>query len=441
MEFLDQLFFSIGDRDFTYENILLATATIFIALGIYFFIIKKVLPRFFGDSSEQLKNKRRVSRVILGAFLLLILIGVLISLDLDLIIFENTRITIRISNILEAFLIIQVASLLDWIFSRFLLYNYERTHASSSDKEFNTIRQTFDERKVTRLVKVALYVLAIILILQNFTDYVLYSQGQGQFELRLSGIFIVIFIILLSQLIAWIITQLVLFGYFRKKEIDLGSQYAINQLVKYVIYVIAFFVAAQALDLQMTVLLGGLAALLVGVGLGLQQTFNDLFSGIILLFERSVEVGQMIEIDGLAGSVKKIGLRTSVVETRENITVIVPNSKLVTEKVVNWSHYDDKVRFKINIGVAYGSDTKLVKETLLSVLHDNIYVLDFPKPFVRFTDFADSALAFELHFWSRNFLIIEDVKSDLRFAIDEAFREQDIQIPFPQRDIWVRKEE
>jgi small-conductance mechanosensitive channel len=438
MEFLNQLFFSIGDKDFTYENILSASAIILVSLGIYLFIARKILPRFFGNTSEQLKNRKRVRLILLRIFLLIILIGVLISIDLDSIIYENTRITVRISTVLQAFLIIQFAGLLDWVFSRFLLYNFERTRETYEDREL-TIRQTFDEQKITRLVKFSLYVLAVILILQNFTDYLLFTQGK--FELRLSGIFIVIFIILLSQLTAWIITQLVLFGYFRKKEIDLGSQYAINQLVKYVIYIIAFFVAAQALGLQMTVLLGGLAALLVGVGLGLQQTFNDLFSGIILLFERTVEVGQMIEVDGMVGSVKQIGLRTSVVETRDNVTVIVPNSKLVTEKVINWSHYDDKVRFKINVGVAYGSDTKLVKKTLLNVLHDNIYVLDFPNPIVRFTDFADSSLNFELHFWSRNFLIIEDVKSDLRFTIDQAFRDNGIQIPFPQRDIWIRKKE
>lgn len=438
MDFLNQLFFSIGDQDFTYGNALMAFLSIVISLGLYFFIVKKVLPRFFNDTLEQNKNKKRVTRIVLGIFLLIILIGLLVSLGLNFIVYENTNITVRISNILQAFLIIQVASLLDWIFSRFLIYNYERSRENHNNQDFLP-RQSTNQQKITRLVKSALYTLAVILILQNFSDYTFFTQGQ--FELRLSGIFIVIFIILLAQLTAWIVTQLILFGYFRKRKIDLGSQYAINQLVKYVIYIIAFFISAQALGLQMTVLLGGLAALLVGVGLGLQQTFNDLFSGIILLFERTVEVGQMIEIDGLVGAVKQIGLRTSVVETRDNVTVIVPNSKLVTDNVINWSHYDDKVRFFIKIGVAYGSDTKLVKETLLGILKENIYVLDFPAPFVRFTDFADSSLNFELYFWSRNFIIIEDIKSDIRFAIDEAFREKDIQIPFPQRDVWIRKQE
>lgn len=437
MEYLDQLFFSIGYKDFTYLNIVIAVSTIIVTLGIYFFVVKRVLPRFFGDTEEQEQSRLRVVNIIRVITFLIILIGLLLSLELDSALYEKGQITIKITTLLQAILIIQFARLLDWIFSKFLIYNYERTHTELTQKD-QISQKTSNERKVTKLVTSAIYTLAIILILQYLDDVILYDTSS--FQLRLSGLFEVVFIILVSQVLAWVITQVVLFGYFRKREIDLGGQYAINQIVKYIIYVLAFFIAAQALGLKMTVLLGGLAALLVGVGLGLQQTFNDLFSGIILLFERSVEIGQTVEVDGLVGNVKQIGLRTSIVETQDNITVIVPNSKLITEKVVNWSHYDNKVRFHISVGVAYGSDTELVKKVLLGVVKDNVYVLDFPEPMVRFTDFGDSALSFELHFWSRNFIIIEDIKSDLRFAIDKVFREQKIEVPFPQRDVWLKKE-
>ena len=157
------------------------------------------------------------------------------------------------------------------------------------------------------------------------------------------------------------VTQLVLYRYYKRSQIDLGSQYAINQLLKYVIYTMALLWAISSLGIEMTVLWVGAAALLVGFGLGLQQTFNDFFSGIVLLFERSVEVGHVLNIGGMIGTVKEIGLRTSLIETRDSITVVVPNSKLVTDNVVNWSHFDEKVRFSISVGVAYGSDTKLVK--------------------------------------------------------------------------------
>ena len=181
--------------------------------------------------------------------------------------------------------------------------------------------------------------------------------------------------------------------------------------------------------------------MLVGIGLGLQQTFNDLISGIILLFERSVEVGNVVELNGgMIGTVRRIGLRTSLIETRENISVIVPNSKLITDIVTNWSHNDDKARFLIQIGVAYGTDTQLVKKLLLKIARDNVYVLSNPGPTVRFTNFGDSSLDFNLIFWSRNFLVIEDIKSDLRFEINQVFLDNKINIPFPQRDVWIRKE-
>ena len=119
--------------------------------------------------------------------------------------------------------------------------------------------------------------------------------------------------------------------------------------------------------------------------------------------------------------------------------MIVPNSKLVVNNVINWSHYDDKVRFKVSVGVAYGTDTALVKSILLETAKEHSFVLKYPSPFVRFTDFGSSSLDFELLFYSKNFTIIEDVKSDIRFEIDRKFRESNIEIPFPQRDVWVRK--
>ena len=237
------------------------------------------------------------------------------------------------------------------------------------------------------------------------------------------------------------ITQIFLYGYYRQKNINIGSQFAVNQLLKYVIYVIAAFIALDTLGVKMTLIYGGAAALLVGVGLGLQQTFNDFFSGLILLFERTVEVGDTVQIGDNVGTVKKIGLRASIIEGRQNITMIVPNSKMVVDSVTNWSHFDDKVRFSINVGVAYGSDTEQVKELLLAAAKENPYIIEYPAPFVRFVDFADSSLNFQLHFWSRNFIIIEDVKSDLRFKIDALFRANNISIPFPQRDIHIKKEE
>jgi len=222
-------------------------------------------------------------------------------------------------------------------------------------------------------------------------------------------------------------------GYYKRKSVNTGSQYAINQLIKYVFFVVAVLLALDNMGIQMTVLWGGAAALLVGIGLGLQQTFMDFFSGVILLFERSVEVSDVVSVDGLVGTITQIGLRTSNLLTRENINIIIPNSKLTVDNVTNWSHFTEHVRFSVAVGVAYGSDTKKVKKILMGVANENPYIMTTPSSFVRFVDFEDSSLNMELHFWTKNLLIAEDIKSDLRFAINDAFIEKDIEIPFPQR--------
>ena len=357
------------------------------------------------------------------------------ALEVDYIIYENKNVQISIIDVIQGLLIFQFARLLDWIISRTLIYNFYRRYDKDKNGELAFTKRP--EKSANRIVKSVLIIFLIIIFLRVFYfDYTLFAYDE--YEVTLGKLLGAALILLTAQLISWITTQLILHSYYRRKEIDAGSQYAINQLAKYVIFIFAIFLAIEHLGVKMTVIWGGLAALLVGIGLGLQQTFNDLFSGIMLLFERGVEIEDVVEVDGLVGKVKKIGLRTSIVETRDNVSVIVPNSKLVTNSVINWSHSDYKVRFKIQVGVAYGSDTSKVKEILLKIAKDNVYVLDFPSPFVRFNNFGNSSLDFELLFWSKNLIVIEDIKSDLRFEIDKAFRENNITIPFPQRDVWIR---
>ena len=150
-------------------------------------------------------------------------------------------------------------------------------------------------------------------------------------------------------------------------------------------------------------------------------------------------VGDVVEITNhQVGTVRKIGARTATIETRDDIIIFVPNSKLIGENVVNWSHVERKARFHVKVGVAYGSDTALVRELLIKVALAHERVIQTPQPIVRFLDFGNSSLDFEVLFWSRDLIRIEDVKSDIRFAIDQAFRENGVEIPFPQRDLWIR---
>ncbi len=246
---------------------------------------------------------------------------------------------------------------------------------------------------------------------------------------------------LLVLAFAWVITFFVsklLRRYFRRKNLDIGRYYSVSRLISYIIYVIAWLFAFQVLGIQLSVIWAGAAALLVGLGFGLQHIFNDLISGIVLLIEGTVAVNDVVIVEGIVGVVRAIGLRTSKVETRDKVVIIIPNSKLVSENVTNWSHNDASTRFQVKVSVAYASDIDLVERLMLDACHRHPLVQKSPPPKVAFEEFGESSLVFSVYFFSEEFLAIEFVKSDLRFAIMRLFRENGIEIPFPQRDLWIR---
>ncbi len=438
-ETLEQILFQIGNKIFTLGDVLVISLILILAVVANRLVNSVFLPRYFQKEKIVTQNRKGVKITIATIIGLIALLAIVWSIGLNYELYNTESWRIRVDTIIQAGLIIQFARLLDWLISKALIYNYQRFRTEEGEEAVRPKIIKGEEKKASRIVQYAVYVFAIILLLQGFSqlDFRIFSFQDYSF--RISNVFWAILVILLARLLAWVLTQLVLFNYYRNKKINLGSQYAINQLLKYIIYIIAGVMALDSLGIKMTVIWGGAAALLVGVGLGLQQTFNDLISGVILLSERSVEVGNVVEVNGLVGTVRKIGLRTSTVESRDNISVIVPNSKLTVDNVINWSYTDDKARFSISLGVAYGSDTELVKKLLLQVARANVYVLDFPSPLVRMTNFGNSSLDFEILFWSRNFIVIEDIKSDLRMEIDKIFRENDIVIPFPQMDVWFKK--
>lgn len=269
----------------------------------------------------------------------------------------------------------------------------------------------------------------------NFIDF------EGHYSLNLIQVITAALVLIGARILAGFISRVFLRRFFKKRQIDIGRQYATTQILKYVIYTLALLGALQALGVQLSLLWGGAAALLVGIGLGLQQTFNDLISGIILLSEGTVEVGDIVKLDGIVGRVKSIGIRTSKVETRDEISIIIPNSKLVVDNVINWSHNEYPTRFQIGVGVSYSSDIQLVTNILMRIAEEHKDVLIEPPPKVEFKDFGASSLDFRLHFFSNEYFKIEFVKSDMRRQILTLFREHNIEIPFPQRDLWVRNPE
>ncbi len=225
----------------------------------------------------------------------------------------------------------------------------------------------------------------------------------------------------------------------KKGIVDEGRGHSLNQISKYIIYILGVFITIQSLGIKLDLIFGVFAALGLGIGFALQDVFKDLISGIIILFEGNVSVGDILEVDGLIGTVKHVKLRTSEIRTRDGIFIVVPNSRIVNKKVINWSTNNKITRFNVSVGVAYGTDVEKVKTLLLQSANEHELISKRPKPIVIFNDFGDSALQFEVHFWTEDTWKIEITQSDLRFKIDQLFRDNNIQIPFPQRDVHLIK--
>ncbi len=392
------------------------------------------------------ENRKNVRRSAILVWILSLIWSFLHIFDLNFVLYPSDAMDITVSTLLEATIVIVVAQVLDKILNKILMDRYlENQRLDRYERDPVGLKKR--PQSATRLVQNVVITLVILILIESFgIDFKLFEIPTGgdpspDLGFRFSNIFTILFIFFVARLLSWVLTQFVLVGYYRSRDLNPGLQYAINQILTYFIYVIAIFILIEALGIQFTVFLGGLAALLVGIGLGLQQTFNDLISGIILLFERSIEVGDVIEFDQMIGAVERIGIRTSLIETRDNVMVVIPNSHLISRKVINWSHLDDKARFHIELGVAYGSDTALVKKLLMESASEHEFVLAQPSPSVHFRDFGDSALIFFLFLWTEEFLPIERIKSEIRFKIDQKFRENGVTIPFPQRDLWVKNPE
>jgi len=256
----------------------------------------------------------------------------------------------------------------------------------------------------------------------------------------------IITIIQLILIIAVFFVVSKLLGRFLRRRIlprlglDNGVQYTILRVSHYLIMVIGMLTALNLLGIPLT----GLAVIfgLIGVGIafGLQNITSNFVSGIILLFERPINVGDYIDVGETSGRVISINMRSTTVVTLDNITLIVPNSQFIENTITNWSVGDPKIRAIISIGVAYGSDTELVANLLLKVAESHPNILPDPKPGVIFKEFGDSSLNFDLRVWILNAIERFDVISDLNYAIDAAFRENNISIPFPQQDVHFFRE-
>lgn len=265
--------------------------------------------------------------------------------------------------------------------------------------------------------------------MKKFFNFKLFAFDGYSFKIEA-----IIELIALFFLIA-IILKMIRVSIYKSNRFDEPKKFSIYTLTKYVIIIFSLLYGLHIIGFNISVLLAGSAALLVGFGLGMQNLFSDYISGLIILIDSTIKVGDILEINGLVCKVEEINLRTTTVYTRDDKTIILPNTDLTRNHLINWTHSETTSRFEISVGVGYESDVEQVISIMLNATNNLELIKKEPQPFVRFKEFGDSALDFSIFFWSDEIFRIEKIKSDYRIALFKAFREHSINIPFPQRVI------
>ncbi|MBK9165119.1 MAG: mechanosensitive ion channel [Acidobacteria bacterium] len=273
--------------------------------------------------------------------------------------------------------------------------------------------------------------------ISRFLNYNLFAIGNSQIT-PLSIVYILAFTLLLIYLSSKLRSVLI-DRVLTRTRLDMGAREAIGTIVRYIAFVIGFLVLLQTIGIDLTTLNVLAGAIGIGVGFGLQNVANNFISGLIILFERPIKVGDRIEVDDVHGEVTHIGARSTTIRTNDNIAIIVPNSKFISENVINWSLEGGSIRFKVPVGVAYDSDLELVERLLVEAANENEDVMASPPPSVRLLEFGDNSLNFELRAWSSARLHRPGLfLSNLNFAIIKKFREHGVEVPFPQREVNIR---
>lgn len=276
---------------------------------------------------------------------------------------------------------------------------------------------------------------------REFLDY--HFIDTPKIRVSFENVILVILIIFGARVVLNVVRLFIQRRFKKHKTTEIGTEYVFTQVAKYIINIIAFVFILFALDVDAKLFLGGSAALLVGLGLGLQDVFKDMFSGFVLLFEGSIRVGDVVEFndgkssDAMVAKIIRINVRTTQIETRDGNILIVPNAKLTQEYVENWSHGSTLSRFRLPVTVAYGSDTHLVSEILKQAVLSHPKVHKTKGVDVRLNDFGENGLHMEVMFWADQSWDINIYKSEIRFEIDRLFRHYKIRIPYPQRDVRV----
>ena len=260
----------------------------------------------------------------------------------------------------------------------------------------------------------------------------------GKSKVSLQNIIYLIVFLLFITYVAKIIRRALLDEVLPRTRLEIGARASLVNIIIYSLWILAIYTGINILGINLSSLAFMAGALGIGVGFGLQNIVNNFVSGIILLFDPSIQVGDMVQIGEDWGTISRITMRTTVVQTFDNASLIIPNSQMLSDKVTNWSYKDSKVRRQVDVGVAYGSDVKLVRRLLVEIVQDMPEILEDPAPRVDFMDFGDSALVFRVRFWIASPDFWLTAPTEVRFRIDEEFKKHGIEIAFPQQDIHIR---
>ncbi len=271
--------------------------------------------------------------------------------------------------------------------------------------------------------------------IKNFLDLGFHiGEGEKAIDLTIGLLLLLtVTIVVVKFLLKWL-----RYIFTRKMQQEDKQKFtSVFKFINYVIYIIAVLVTLSAAGVDITLVITASAALFVGLGLALQELFKDVLGGIFIIIDKSLQVGDVVEVDGKVGKVFEIKLRTTRAITRDDKVLILPNHKFISDIVYNYTQNHRTTRERVSVGVAYGSDVDLVTKILEEVAFNQKQVLKNPKPFVLFEDFGDSALTFSIYFFTNDTFRDPRIKSEMRYKINTKFKANNVTIPFPQRDVHI----
>jgi len=264
-----------------------------------------------------------------------------------------------------------------------------------------------------------------------------FSLGESPFTTK--TFLLLIFSLFLLFYLSAKIRKILVNRIFPRYGLEIGISQSIATILRYVLIIIGLIIIFQTIGIDLSAIGLLIGALGVGIGFGLQNITNNFISGLIILFERPIKVGDRIEIDDLAGNIVDISARATTIITNDNIAVIVPNSDFINNRVINWSHNNKEVRLNFPVGVSYNEDPEKIRKLLTEVVNENHGVLSSPEPYIRFEGFGDSSLNFDVLVWTSEYIDRPKIlRSELYYEIFAKFKENNIEIPFPQRDIHLK---